>query len=75
VKRAVTVVVAAFGMAAFAACGKGAGDGQTAADTLTRRQRDSIISTLPIPGAGGVGRALGAQDAARARADALDSIR
>jgi hypothetical protein len=74
VKRAVTVVVAAFGMA-FAACGKSAGDGQTAADTLTRRQRDSIISTLPIPGAGGVGRALGAQDAARARADALDSIR
>jgi len=75
-KRAVTVVVAALGMAAFAAaCGESAGDGQTAADTLTRRQRDSIISTLPIPGAGGVGRALGAQDAARARADALDSIR
>jgi hypothetical protein len=75
VSRAVTVVVAALGMAAFAACGESAGDGQTAADTLTRRQRDSIISTLPIPGAGGVGRALGAQDAARARADALDSIR
>jgi len=59
----------------LSACGQGGGDAQTATDTLTRRQRDSIISTMPLPGAGGVGRALDAQDAARARADALDSIR
>jgi len=59
----------------LSACGTGGGEAQTAADTLTRRQRDSIISTMPLPGAGGVGRALDAQDAARARADALDSIR
>jgi ABC-type phosphate/phosphonate transport system substrate-binding protein len=56
------------------ACGQSAGDAQSAADTLSRRQRDSIISTMPIPGAGGVGRALDAQDAARARAAQLDSI-
>lgn len=56
------------------ACGQSAGDGESAADTLTRRQRDSIISTMPIPGAGGVGRALDAQDRTRARSDALDSI-
>jgi hypothetical protein len=57
------------------ACGQSAGDTQSAADTLSRRQRDSIISTMPIPGARGVGRALDAQDAARARAEQLDSIR
>jgi hypothetical protein len=56
------------------ACGDTAGYAQTAVDTLTRRQRDSLISEMPIPGAGGVGRALDAQDRARERAEALDSI-
>lgn len=56
------------------ACGQGTGDTQSAADTLTRRQRDSIISTMPLPGARGVGRALDAQDATRARAATLDSL-
>ena len=55
-------------------CGQGADGGTTAADTLGRRQKDSIISTLPVPGSGGVGRALDAQDASRERAAALDSI-
>jgi hypothetical protein len=71
-RKLLALVVVTSGMSA---CGQSGGDTQTAADTLTRRQRDSIISTMPIPGAGGVGRALDAQDAARARADALDSIR
>jgi hypothetical protein len=56
------------------ACSQSAGDAASRADTLTRRQKDSLISTMPIPGAGGVGRALAAQDASRARAAALDSI-
>lgn len=56
------------------ACGQSEGDTQSAADTLTRRQRDSIISTMPLPGARGVGRALDAQDATRARAATLDSL-
>jgi hypothetical protein len=66
--------IAAAAILGIWACGQGGGDAQSAADTLTRRQRDSIISTMPIPGAGGVGRALDAQDAARDRAAQLDSI-
>jgi len=70
--RALLAAAAALGVWA---CGESAGDAASATDTLTRRQRDSIIATMPIPGAGAVGRALDAQDAARARADQLDSIR
>ena len=47
----------------------------TSADTLTRRQKDSIISTLPIPGASGVGRAQKAVDQANARVQQHDTIR
>jgi hypothetical protein len=43
-------------------------------DTLTRRQKDSITATLPLPGAGGVGRALRASDKAQERADALEKL-
>jgi hypothetical protein len=57
------------------ACGDSAGDAQTAVDTLTRRQKDSLISEMPIPGAGVVGRALDVQDLTRQRASELDSIR
>ncbi len=56
------------------ACGQSAGDTANSADTLTRRQKDSLIATMPIPGARGVGRALDAQDRSRERSDALDSI-
>ena len=56
------------------ACGSGEGDAASRADPLTRREKDSLISTMPIPGAGGVGRALDAQDASRELAAALDSI-
>jgi len=56
-------------------CGGGADTGsQAAQDTLTRRQKDSIVSTLPVPGAGAVGKALDAADAARARAEMHDTI-
>ena len=59
----------------LAGCGGGeAGEDQAAQDTLTRRQKDSILATLPVPGAGAVGKALEAADAARARAEALDTI-
>jgi hypothetical protein len=74
VKRCVMVVAITVSLWA---CGKRADEPQsatTATDTLTRRQKDSLISTMPIPGAGAVGRALDAQDASRARAAALDSI-
>jgi len=43
--------------------------------TLTQRQRDSVIGASKIPGAGGVTKAMRAQDTAKAQAAALDSIR
>ncbi len=52
----------------------GDGSATSAADTLTRRQKDEIIRTLPIPGARGVGRALDAVDLAADRANAHDSL-
>jgi hypothetical protein len=70
-KRAVVVAAATLGVWA---CGQSAGGTANNADTLTRRQKDSIIATMPIPGSRGVGRALDAQDASRERAAALDSI-
>jgi hypothetical protein len=42
---------------------------------LTRRQKDSAVANLPVPGARGVGRALDVLEASEARAAALDSIR
>jgi hypothetical protein len=74
-----TLIVAGALFTLWACSGKGDGsqnvsDAQRAVDTLTRRQKDSLISTMPVPGAGAVGRALDAQDATRARAAALDSI-
>ncbi len=54
--------------------GSGDASASNAADTLTRRQKNEIISTLPIPGASGVGRALKATDLAAERAQAHDSL-
>ena len=58
-----------------ASCGAGGGDTQTAADTRSRAQKDSIIADLPIPGASGVGAAMRARDGANARTEAHDTIR
>ena len=71
-KRAVFVAAAVLGVWA---CGSSAGDAQSAADTLTRRQKDSLIATMPIPGAGAVGRALEASDRANARTESHDTVR
>jgi len=67
-------IIALAAAAAVWACGSEGSDAQTAVDTLTRRQKDSLISEMPLPGAGAVGRALDAQDLARQRAEMLDSI-
>jgi hypothetical protein len=60
-----------------AACG-GGGDqssGRRAgSDTLTQRQRDSMLSKSSIPGASGVGRAMTAADSASARVQAADTV-
>jgi hypothetical protein len=62
---------------AVAACGQGARPEAAAADrdTLTRRQKDSLVSTLPIPGASKVGDAMEAVDRANARVRQHDTIR
>ena len=68
------VVIVAVSVVGVWACGRSAGEAETAADTLSRRQKDSIVSTLPVPGAAGVRRAQEAADRARERAALLDSI-
>ena len=70
-KKVIVMLVGALGAAA---CGSGSGDAQSAADTLTRAQKDSIVAELPIPGASGVAGALQARDRANARTAAHDSI-
>jgi hypothetical protein len=61
-------------MLSLAACGDRAAEYQTAVDTLSRRQKDSLLSTMPVPGASAVGRAMGAVDDANARSLTHDSI-
>ena len=59
----------------FGACSGGSdSDAEASGDTLTRRQRDSIIGESPLPGAQGVRGALRVADSAAARARLLDSI-
>jgi predicted outer membrane protein len=72
-KRRLLLAVAVLGVVA---CGQSAPKADApAADTLTRRQKDSIISTLPIPGAFGVGAAQRAVDRANARVQQFDTMR
>ena len=56
------------------ACGRGSGGGAASRDTLTERQRDSILAKSQIPGASGVGSAMRAADSASARIRATDSV-
>ncbi len=43
-------------------------------DSLTERQRDSILAQSRIPGASGVGKAMRAADSTNARIRATDSV-
>jgi hypothetical protein len=62
-------------MALFAlACDTGGSGNAAAADTLTQRQRDSILAQSNIPGATGVGKAMRVADSVSARVHALDSL-
>jgi len=63
-------------MVVVTACGGGqSGTSRTAAgDSLTERQRDSILAKSRIPGASGVGRAMRAADSTSARIRATDSV-
>ena len=56
------------------ACGSGDDGAQRVnRDTLTQRQKDSILANSSIPGASGVKRAMTAADSASARAHRADS--
>jgi len=70
-KRLILVAVAVLGVWA---CGESAGDAQTATDTLTRRQKDSLLSTVPFPGASKIGDAQKAADRLNERTRQIDSI-
>lgn len=68
-----TVLTTMLGLAV--ACSGGGSSGRRAGgDTLSERQRDSMLSKSSIPGARGVGRAMSAADSASARVQAADSI-
>ena len=56
------------------ACAKNAPSTRTAGDTLTRRQKDSVLGASRLPGAQGIRGALSAQDSAAARNARVDSI-
>ena len=67
-------VIAVATVVLLTACSGGEG-GESSADTLTRRQRDSIIGESRLPGAGGVRGALRVSDSAAARRAREDSLR
>jgi hypothetical protein len=58
----------------LAGCGSSDREAAAPADTLTQRQRDSIIGASSLPGAGGVRRAIDVADSAAARQNAIDTI-
>lgn len=56
------------------ACGGGDSKQTVNRDTLTQRQKDSILANSRIPGASSVRRAMTAADSASARALRADSV-
>ena len=59
----------------FAACGDDSPNKQAVnRDTLTQRQKDSILAKSSIPGAGAVGRAMRAADSTSAGVRRADSV-
>ena len=69
-------VVAACGvLLIIGACGGKSDDARkAAADSLSERQRDSILAKSSIPGASAVGRAMTAADSTSARVQASDTV-
>lgn len=51
-----------------------AGADRESGDTLTRREKDSLVAESGVPGAGGVRGAMKGADSATARAARLDSL-
>ncbi len=64
---------AALAFAAVAGCGKEQ-MAQNNRDTMTQRQKDSVLAQSELPGARGVGQVQAQSDSAKARQARLDSI-
>ena len=60
---------------AAVACSKAPRTPASSGDTLTRRQRDSVLGASRLPGAQGIRGALRAQDTAAAQNARADSVR
>jgi hypothetical protein len=74
-KRVILVALAVLGVwACGRTAGEAAGAQQVDRDTLTRRQKDSIISTLPLPGASKIGDVQRAVDKINANTHRLDTV-
>jgi len=58
----------------LAACGGQAQKSSAAADSLSERQRDSMLAKSRIPGASGVGKAMRVADSTSAGIRAADSV-
>lgn len=58
----------------LAACGGSDNARRAAADSLTERQKDSILAGSTIPGAGAVGKAMRAADSTSARVRQSDTV-
>ena len=69
-RRALLAIAAA---ALVAGCSKPKDTTANDRDTMTRRQKDSVIAQSSLPGAKGVGMALKTSDSLKARQAALDS--
>lgn len=73
--RPIIVSVAVFTLACGSADDGAAGSAaQSPGDTLTKRERDSILAQSSIPGATGVGKAMRVADSASARVQAADTV-
>ena len=59
---------------ALVACGGKESKSTGTTDTLTERQRDSMLSTSGIPGAQGVGKAMRVADSTSAHIRATDTV-
>ena len=68
--KAVLIVAAA---ALSMSCSKPEDTAANNRDTMTRRQKDSVLAQSGLPGAQGVGNALKASDSLKARQAAMDS--
>lgn len=68
--RSATVLLAVL----FAACSKHETPAMQNADTLTQRQKDSVVGASGLPGSQGIAKAQKAQDDANARTARSDSI-